>query len=136
VDDPDETVEVSEEVTGGLAEIFALRVRGTPMIDALVNDGDLVLMRATDKSLEQLLDDLANRSGLLGLSGYNDLRDIEEDAARGGPVSQQAIDVVKNHAGAIELLFTDVVMAGMSGRAAMLSKPGITRVQISDRGIT
>src|SRR5439155_2747156 len=53
-----------------------------------------VLMRETGKTLEQLLDDLANRSGLLGLScGYNDLRDIEEDAARGGPVSQQAIDV-------------------------------------------
>ena len=40
-----------------------------------------VLLRATGKTLEQLLDDLANRSGLLGLSGYNDLRDIEE---RGG----------------------------------------------------
>jgi acetate kinase len=52
-----------------------------------------VLMRATGKTLEQLLDDLANRSGLLGLSGYNDLRDIEEDARKGGPVSQQAIDV-------------------------------------------
>src|SRR5439155_26496713 len=37
-----------------------------------------VLMRATGKTLEQILDDLANRSGLLGLSGgaSNDLRDI------------------------------------------------------------
>jgi acetate kinase len=52
-----------------------------------------VIMRATGKSLEQVLDDLANKAGLLGLSGYNDLRDIEEDAQRGGPVSQQAIDV-------------------------------------------
>ena len=51
------------------------------------------IMRATGKTLEQVLDDLANRSGLLGLSGYNDLRDIEEDARRGGPVAQQAIDV-------------------------------------------
>ena len=41
-------------------------------------------MRATGKTLEQVLDDLANRSGLLGLSGYNDLRDIEEAAANGG----------------------------------------------------
>src|SRR5437588_619631 len=50
-----------------------------------------VIMRATGKTLEQVLDDLANRSGLMGLScGYNDLRDIEEDAKRGGPVSQQA----------------------------------------------
>jgi acetate kinase len=52
------------------------------------------LMRGTGKTLEQILDDLANRSGLLGLSGYNDLRDIEADAEKGGPVSQQAIDVL------------------------------------------
>jgi acetate kinase len=67
-----------------------------------------VLMRATGKSLEQLLEDLACRSGLLGLSGYNDLRDIEEDARRGGPVSQQAIDVfvsaVRHYLGAYLLL--------------------------------
>jgi acetate kinase len=51
------------------------------------------LMRATGKTLEQLLDDLANRSGLLGLSGYNDLRDIEDEARKGGAVAQQALDV-------------------------------------------
>jgi acetate kinase len=51
------------------------------------------IMRATGKTLEQVLDDLANRSGLLGLSGYNDLRDIEEAARGGNPVAQQAIDV-------------------------------------------
>jgi acetate kinase len=66
------------------------------------------LMRATGKTLEQLLDDLANRSGLLGLSGYNDLRDIENDASNGGPVSQQAIDVfvaaVRHYLGAYLLL--------------------------------
>ena len=41
-----------------------------------------VLMRATGKTLEQLLDDLASRSGLLGLSGglSNDLRELEEQA--------------------------------------------------------
>jgi acetate kinase len=44
------------------------------------------LMRATGKTLEQVLEDLANRSGLLGLSGTsNDLRDIEKAAkARDG----------------------------------------------------
>jgi acetate kinase len=67
------------------------------------------IMRATGKTLEQVLDDLANRSGLLGLScGYNDLRDLEEDASRGGPVSQQAIDVfvasVRHYLGAYLLL--------------------------------
>ena len=45
------------------------------------------LMRATGKTLEQVLDDLANRSGLLGLSGHNDLRDIEAAAAKGDAAS-------------------------------------------------
>jgi acetate kinase len=51
------------------------------------------LMRATGQSLEQVLDDLANRSGLLGLSGHNDLRDIEAAAARGDERSRLALDV-------------------------------------------
>lgn len=48
VDDPDETVDVSSDVTKGNADVFALRVRGTSMIDALVSDGDLVLLRAAE----------------------------------------------------------------------------------------
>jgi acetate kinase len=69
-----------------------------------------VLMRATGKSLEQILDDLANRSGLLGLSGglSNDLRDLEEQAARGNAVCKEAIDVfvasVRHYLGAYLLL--------------------------------
>ena len=66
------------------------------------------LMRGTGRTLEQLLDDLANRSGLLGLSGFNDLRDLEEDARKGGAVSQQALDVfvasVRHYLGAYLLL--------------------------------
>jgi acetate kinase len=74
------------------------------------------LMRATGKTLEQLLDDLANRSGLLGLSGSNDLRDIEEAASRGCGVSQQALDVfvasVRHYLGAYLLLLNgaDVIV--------------------------
>jgi len=67
-----------------------------------------VVMRATGKTLEQVLDDLASRSGLLGLSGYGDLRDLEADIDRGGPVSQQAFDVfvasVRHYLGAYLLL--------------------------------
>jgi acetate kinase len=51
------------------------------------------LMRSTGKTLEQLLDDLANRSGLLGLSGHNDLRDIEANAAGGDAKARLALDV-------------------------------------------
>jgi acetate kinase len=67
-----------------------------------------VLMRETGKTLEELLDDLACKSGLLGLSGYNDLRDIEEDARKGAPVAQQALDVfvasVRHYLGAYLVL--------------------------------
>jgi acetate kinase len=41
------------------------------------------LMRATGKTLAQILEELASRSGLLGLCGHNDLRDVEA-AAEGG----------------------------------------------------
>lgn len=53
-----------------------------------------VLMRATGKNLEQILYDLANNSGMEGISGVsNDLRDIEEQAAKGNQRAQLAIDV-------------------------------------------
>jgi acetate kinase len=67
------------------------------------------LLRATGKTLEQLLDDLANRSGLLGLSGgRNDLRDIESAAESGDTDARRAIDVfvaaVRHYLGAYLLL--------------------------------
>jgi acetate kinase len=67
------------------------------------------LMRATGKTLEQILDDLANRSGLLGLCGKsNDLRDIEEAAAAGDDAARVALDVfvaaVRHYLGAYLLL--------------------------------
>jgi acetate kinase len=52
-----------------------------------------VLLRATGKTLEQLLDDLANRSGLEGLCGFRDLRDIEAGAAAGNDRARLALDV-------------------------------------------
>jgi repressor LexA len=48
--DYEDAVEVTEEMTRGRDRVFALRVKGTSMIDALVNDGDLVLMEATQSA--------------------------------------------------------------------------------------
>ncbi len=45
-----ETVDVSPDLTRGIPDVYALRVKGTSMIDALINDGDLVLMRPTDRA--------------------------------------------------------------------------------------
>ncbi len=40
-----ETMEVPGELTRGKNSVYALRVKGTSMIDALINDGDIVLMQ-------------------------------------------------------------------------------------------
>jgi len=40
-----ETLEVPQDLTRGREGIYALRVRGSSMVDALINDGDIVLMQ-------------------------------------------------------------------------------------------
>ena len=56
-----------------------------------------VLMRATGRSLEELLEDLANRSGLLGISGLSgDVRDLEAAAAAGHARAELALNAFAN----------------------------------------
>lgn len=43
-----ETIDVTEDMTGGHDDVYAVRVKGTSMIDALINDGDIVLLRASN----------------------------------------------------------------------------------------
>src|SRR6266511_3705952 len=38
-----DTIPVTEDFIGGRDDVFALRVKGTSMVDALINDGDIVL---------------------------------------------------------------------------------------------
>lgn len=64
-----------------------------------------VLMRATGKPLDVLLDDLASKSGLLGLSGLSgDVRDLEQAAATGNERADLALKVftqsIKQYLGA------------------------------------
>ena len=40
-----ETLEVTEDLTRGRGEVYALKVKGSSMVDALINDGDIVLMQ-------------------------------------------------------------------------------------------
>jgi len=42
-----ETLEVPWELVRGKVDVYALRVKGLSMIDALINDGDIVLMQPT-----------------------------------------------------------------------------------------
>jgi len=46
----DETVSVTPDMVGGQDNVFALRVKGTSMIDALINDGDIVVMEQTSSA--------------------------------------------------------------------------------------
>jgi repressor LexA len=42
--DYDSVFDATEDLTRGKDHVFALKVRGTSMIDALVNDGDIVIL--------------------------------------------------------------------------------------------
>ena len=45
-----EQVPVTDEISRGYRDDFALRVKGTSMIDALIDDGDIVLMQRVDQA--------------------------------------------------------------------------------------
>jgi repressor LexA len=44
---PEDTLQLTEEVTKGKKDVYALRVKGTSLIDAFVDDGDIVLIQQT-----------------------------------------------------------------------------------------
>jgi repressor LexA len=41
----DEAIELTRDIVGGGEDLFALQVSGDSMIDAMINDGDIVIMR-------------------------------------------------------------------------------------------
>jgi acetate kinase len=76
-----------------------------------------LIMQAEGLSLHQVLDTLAEKSGLLGLSGISgDIRDLEEAAAQGKARASLALDVfiaeIRRHLGGmlIELGGADVIV--------------------------
>jgi repressor LexA len=46
--EPMDTVEVSSELVKGKSDIYALKVKGNSMVDALISDGDIVLMQQAE----------------------------------------------------------------------------------------
>jgi len=76
-----------------------------------------LIMRKTGLSLERVLDELAERGGLLGLSGLSgDIRDLEEAAEGGHARARLALDVfvagIRYHLGAmlVELGGADAIV--------------------------
>ncbi len=93
------------------------------------------LLRSTGLSLAEILDTLANRSGLEGIGGAgNDLRDIEAVAAAGNDKATLALDVyiasVRHHLGAylVELGGADaIVFTGGIGENSVLIRDQVCR---------
>jgi acetate kinase len=76
-----------------------------------------VVMQATGKSLDEVLDDLAEHGGLLGLSGLSgDVRDLEQAAETGNERARLALDLfitsVRHYLGAylVELGGADAIV--------------------------
>ena len=44
---PEDVLDLTEDIAGNRAGLYALRVQGTSMIDALINDGDIVILEPT-----------------------------------------------------------------------------------------
>jgi len=42
-----DTIELTEDQTRGISNVFALQVEGNSMVDALINDGDIVILEPT-----------------------------------------------------------------------------------------
>jgi len=92
-----------------------------------------VLMRATGKSLDELLQDLSNKSGLLGLSGLSqDVRDLEQATAGGHARAKLALDAfiaaIRHYLGAYLALLGGadaVVFSGGIGENSKLVRSGV-----------
>jgi repressor LexA len=46
--EPMDSVEVSSELVKGKSDVYALKVKGNSMVDALISDGDIVLMQRAE----------------------------------------------------------------------------------------
>jgi repressor LexA len=46
----DEAIEITRDLVKDTGDLFALRVKGDSMIDAMVNDGDIVVMKRVDQA--------------------------------------------------------------------------------------
>ncbi len=94
-----------------------------------------VLMKATGKNLETLLEELAEKSGLLGISGLSgDVRDLEEAAAKGHARADLAlnafVEAIRHYIGAYLVLLGGadaIVFTGGIGENSRRVRSGVCR---------
>ncbi len=90
------------------------------------------IMEEADLTLSEVLDTLATKSGLLGISGFNDLRDIEKAAETGDAKATLALDMfiasIRHYLGAylLELGGADaIVFTGGIGENSSRVRAGV-----------
>jgi acetate kinase len=93
-----------------------------------------VILKETGQSLEQVLHTLAEKSGLLGICGLNDLRDIEQAAAEGNAQAQLALDLfvtdIRRYLGSFLLTLGGadaIVFTGGIGENSKVVRSGVCR---------
>jgi len=94
-----------------------------------------ILLRKTGQPLEKILADLSSKSGLLGVSGLSqDIRDIEEAAAKGHARAQLALDVfiasIRQYLGAYLAVLGGadaIIFSGGIGENSSLVRAGVCR---------
>jgi acetate kinase len=94
-----------------------------------------IILRKSGKSLEQVLDDLSSRGGLLGVSGLSqDVRDLEEAAAKGHARAKLALDLfvasIRQYLGAYLVVSGGadaIVFSGGIGENSSLVRAGVCR---------
>ena len=93
-----------------------------------------VILKETGQILEQVLHTLAEKSGLLGICGLNDLRDIEQAAAEGSAQAQLALDLfvtdIRRYLGSFLLTLGGadaIVFTGGIGENSKVVRSGVCR---------
>jgi acetate kinase len=94
-----------------------------------------IILRKSGKSLEQVLDELSSRGGLLGVSGLSqDVRDLEEAAVKGHARAKLALDLfvasIRQYLGAYLVVLGGadaIVFSGGIGENSTLIRSGVCR---------
>jgi acetate kinase len=94
-----------------------------------------IILRKSGKSLEQVLEELSSRGGLLGVSGLSqDVRDLEQAAAKGHARAKLALDLfiasIRQYLGAYLVVLGGadaIVFSGGIGENSSLVRAGVCR---------
>lgn len=107
----DDTIEVSPDIVGNRDNVYALRVKGTSMIDALINDGDVVILEPASSARDgDMVAAWLKREGEATLKKYY----LEGERVRLQPANTT-----------MEPIYTDAANVEVQGRVIAALRRGI-----------